>query len=39
MNFSWKRTDGALPRGGDGERSLTLLLDAFGIATSNDTQF
>lgn len=25
--------------GGDGERSLTLLLDAFGIATSNDTQF
>jgi len=29
----------ALAEGPDGERSLTLLLNAFGIAASNDTQF
>ena len=29
----------ALSEGADGERSLTLLLNAFGIAASNDTQF
>ena len=29
----------ALAAGSDGERSLTLLLNAFGIAASNDTQF
>lgn len=29
----------ALPQGADGERSLTQLLNAFGIAASNDTQF
>lgn len=29
----------ALPHSSDGERSLTILLNAFGIAASNDTQF
>ena len=29
----------ALPQSADGERSLTQLLNAFGIAASNDTQF